>query len=151
MPDNNLSAEALSLSESLETILLPVPALKMLLEVVGRQDKIIQELAARLDQDELHFSRQIAEDRKRLSILEAPKITPAEKDRSEVLRVLLAANGGKMLAKDARHKMNLSDSQFSQILAKAKDEIEVKPLNSNKRMNLLVLKSAKHSLLSLKI
>ena len=140
MPDNNLSAEALSLSESQETILLPVQALKKLLEVVGRQDKIIQELAARLDQDELHFSRQIAEDRRRLSILEAPRISPAEKDRSDILRALLTANGGKMLAKDARQKMHLSKELFSMLLASMDKEIETKPLHSDRRNLVLIIK-----------
>lgn len=38
---------------------------------------------------------------------------PIQKDRAEVLMVLIAANGGKMLAKDARQKMHLSKQLFS--------------------------------------
>ena len=64
---------------------------------------------------------------------------PMQKDRGEILRALLAANGGKMLAKDARQKMHLSRSRFSELLA-ATDDIEVKPYHLNKRQNVLVLK-----------
>jgi hypothetical protein len=32
-----------------------------------------------------------------------------QKDRGEILRALLAANGGKMLAKEARKRMHLSE------------------------------------------
>ena len=111
-----------------------------LIETVRRQDGIIQELAARLDQDELHFSRQIAEDRKRLSILEAPRISPAEKDRSDILRALLAANGGKMLAKDARQRLGMDKASFSRLLSAMRQEITVKKFHSNKRQNVISLK-----------
>ena len=117
----------------------PAEAMAALIETVRRQDGIIQELAARLDQDELHFSRQIAEDRKRLSSLEVPRITPAEKDRSDILRALLAANGGKMLAKEARKIMRLPRSRFSELLARC-DFVETKPYHLDKRALVLTLK-----------
>jgi len=41
-------------------------------------------------------------DRRRIAALEKGKIRPAQKDRGEILKALIAANGGKMLAKDAR-------------------------------------------------
>lgn len=50
-----------------------------------------------------------------------------QKDRGEILRALLVANGGKMLEKEARQKMHLSKSQFSQLLAAMQDHIEVNP------------------------
>jgi len=62
-----------------------------------------------------------------------------QKDRGEILRALLAANGGKMLAKDARKKMRLDKVLFSQLLAKVED-IEIGPYKLDKRQNLLVLK-----------
>ncbi|MGV8125838.1 MAG: hypothetical protein ACP5PV_01330 [Methanothrix sp.] len=68
------------------------------------------------------------------------KPQPLQKDRGEILRALIAANGGKMLAKDARQKMHLSRSRFSELLATLKSEIEVKPYHLNKRQNVLVLK-----------
>lgn len=65
---------------------------------------------------------------------------PLQKDRGEILRALLAANGGKMLAKDARRKMHLSESRFSELLACMKDHIEKKPYHLDKTRNIIILK-----------
>jgi uncharacterized membrane protein len=65
---------------------------------------------------------------------------PLQKDRGDILRALLAANGGKMLATDARKKMHLSRSRFSELLATVKDEIEVKPYHLRKNWKVLILK-----------
>lgn len=65
---------------------------------------------------------------------------PTQKDRADILRALLAANGGKMLAKDARQKMHLSKSRFSELLAVC-DFLETKPLHSDRRRMLIILKS----------
>ena len=65
---------------------------------------------------------------------------PLQKDRGEILRALLAANDGKMLAKEARQKMHLSRSAFSQLLSTQKDEIESKPYHLNKSWLVLVLR-----------
>ncbi len=64
---------------------------------------------------------------------------PLQKDRGDILRALLAANGGKMLAKDARHKMHLQKNQFTRVIAAARDYIEIKPLHSDKRKMVLCL------------
>ena len=48
---------------------------------------------------------------------------PLQKDRGEILRALLAANGGKMLAKEARQKMHLADYAFSKLVASTESEI----------------------------
>ena len=65
---------------------------------------------------------------------------PLQKDRGEILRALLAVNGGKMLAKEARQKMHLSRSRFSELLTKMKDNIEVKPYHLKRNQKVLVLK-----------
>jgi uncharacterized membrane protein len=65
---------------------------------------------------------------------------PLQKDRGEILRALIAANGGKMLATDARKKMHLSRSRFSELLATMKDCIEVRPYHLNKSWQVLVLR-----------
>lgn len=65
---------------------------------------------------------------------------PMQKDRGEILRALLAANGGKMPEKEARLKMRLSKSQFSQLLGSIKDHIELKPYHLDKRQKILMLK-----------
>ena len=56
------------------------------------------------------------------------------------MRALLVANGGKMLAKDARKKMHLSNERFSNLL-KVCDFIETKPLHADKRKLVIILKS----------
>ena len=66
---------------------------------------------------------------------------PMQKDRADILRALLAANGGKMLAKDARQKMHLSKPLFSMLLATMDDHIEIKPLHSDNRRKVLILRT----------
>jgi hypothetical protein len=51
--------------------------------------------------------------RQRIAKLEQKDPQPIQKDRGEILRALLAANDGKMLAKEARQKMHLSESRLS--------------------------------------
>ena len=68
------------------------------------------------------------------------ELQPMQKDRGEILRALLVANGGKMLAKDARKKMHLSNERFSSLL-KVCDFIETKPLHADKRKLVIILKS----------
>ena len=65
---------------------------------------------------------------------------PMQKDRGDILRALLAANGGKMLAKDARLKMHLIKPRFSELLATMKDDIEIRPYHLKKNQKVLVLK-----------
>src|SRR5512137_2094195 len=60
--------------------------------------------------------REIAYDRQRIAKLEQREPRPLQKDRGEILRALLAANNGKMLAKDARQKMHLRKDIFSKLL-----------------------------------
>jgi len=68
------------------------------------------------------------------------KPQPLQKDRGEILRALIAAHGGKMLAKDARQKMRLSKQLFSMLVASMSDYVEIKPLHSDKRKKVLILK-----------
>ena len=92
------------------------------------------------EQDTNRICRDIAIDRQRLKRLEKAEPQPLQKDRGEILRALIVANGGKMLAKDARQKMRLDKSTFSRLLDTLKDDIESKPLHSDKRKMLLIIK-----------
>ena len=65
---------------------------------------------------------------------------PLQKDRGEILRALLAANGGKMLAKEARQKMRMGKPGFSKLLAVMKEDIETKPYSFKRNQKLLILK-----------
>ncbi len=108
---------------------------------VASQDRRITELAVRQDEDCERIGRDIAFDRQRLARLEAPADpTPSQMDRGEILRALLVAHGGKMSEKEARQKMRLSKSQFSQLLASMKDHVELKPYHLDKRQKILLLK-----------
>jgi len=64
---------------------------------------------------------------------------PLQKDRADILRALIIANNGKMLLSSARQKMHLRKDQFSQML-KGCDFVEVKPLHSDKRKMVIILK-----------
>jgi uncharacterized coiled-coil protein SlyX len=115
--------------------------------MIASQDKEMAALRSKLaSQESLQESEisrvcvNIAEDRRRLAALEKVEPQPLQKDRGEILRALLAANGGKMLAKDARHKMHLGENRFSELLKRC-DFIEVKPLHSDKRKLIIILKS----------
>ncbi len=118
-----------------------VAELERLKVQMGSQDRRITEIAAQQDEDCERIGRDIAFDRQRLARLEAPPDkTPSQKDRGEILRALLVAHGGKMSEKEARQKMRLSKSQFSQLLASIKDHIELKPYHLDKRQKILLLK-----------
>lgn len=96
-------------------------------------------LKARVGALEEATARERAYDRQRLARLERVDPQPLQKDRGEILRALIAANGGKMLAKEARKKMHLSRSRFSELLTTMKGEIEVKPFHLKKSQNVLIL------------
>ena len=122
-------------------ILYLVSELERLKVQIESHDRRITEIAAQLDEDYERLARDIAYDRQRLARLEASSDpTPSQKDRGEILRALLAANGGKMPEKEARQKMHLSKSQFSQLLAAMQDHIEVKPYSIDKRKKIIMLK-----------
>jgi len=118
-----------------------VSELERLKVQTASQDRRIVEIAARQDEDCDRLARDIAYDRQRLAKLETPPDPmPSQKDRGEILKALLAANGGKMPEKEARQKMHLSKSQFSQLLASIKEDIETKPFHLDKRKKILQLK-----------
>lgn len=65
---------------------------------------------------------------------------PMQRDRGEILRALIVANNGKMLATEARKKMHLDRATFSRLLATMKDDIEVKPYHLHKNWKVLALR-----------
>jgi len=92
------------------------------------------------EQDVTRLACDIAQDRRRLSALEKVEPQPLQKDRGDILRALISANGGKMLAKDARQKMRMDKATFSRLLVALTNEIETKPLHQDKRKLLLIIK-----------
>ena len=102
--------------------------------------QVVLDLKASLESLEDMTARERAYDRQRLARLERVDPQPLQKDRGEILRALIAANGGKILATDARKKMHLSRARFSKLLATVKDGIEARPYHLNKSWQVLVLR-----------
>jgi uncharacterized membrane protein len=100
----------------------------------------VRSLESLQEQDITRLACDIAQDRRRLAALESVEPQPMQKDRAEILRALLVANGGKLLAKDVRRKMHLPENRFSELLKRC-DFVEVKPLHSDKRKLIIILKS----------
>ncbi len=134
MSNSTLLAEAINLPKGPATVLLAASDLAAILSEIK---------ATRTELDALReeVARERAIDRRRIVALEREEPQPMQKDRGEILRALLAANGGKMLAKDVRKRMRVDKSTFSRLLAKMKNEIEVRPFHTDKRNYLLVLRS----------
>lgn len=108
--------------------------------VAGQGEKIAA-LETTQEQDINRICLDIAFDRQRLAALEKVEPQPLQKDRGEILRALLVANGGKMMAKEARQKMHLSRSAFSQLIATMRDDIELKQFYLKKNQKVIALKS----------
>jgi hypothetical protein len=126
-----------SLQDSLQALQDEVETLKA---TVARQDEKITALESTQEHDVNRICLDICQDRQRLAKLEKVEPQPMQKDRGDILRALLAANGGKMLAKDARNKMHLSKNRFSELL-KICDFLDTRPLHSDKRKTVIILKS----------
>jgi len=69
------------------------------------------------------------------------EITKTQENRIKILRALLAARGGKMLAKEARHIMKMDKGAFSRLVDAMPGYIETKPYSLNKRQTVLILKN----------
>jgi len=121
-------------------ITIPYQEFKVIVQEVHSLRDQIAALEAHQLNDTARLARDIALDRQRLTKLEKVEPQPLQKDRADILRALIAANGGKMLAKDARQKMHLHKNRFSELLEKC-DFIETRPLHSDKRKMVIILKS----------
>ena len=113
----------------------PAEAMAALIETVKRQGEEIDLLKKDLKLDRADI-RDLYE---AIDHIEQVKISPAQKDRGEILRALLAASGGKMLAKDARKRLSMDKSSFSRLLSTMNQEITVKKFHANKRQNVIIL------------
>jgi hypothetical protein len=110
----------------------------------GELNRIIagatKEIRSDIDDLRAEVAEERAKDRRRIAALEHEEPQPMQKDRAEILRALLAANGGKMMAKDARQKMHLSENRFSELLSCC-DFIEARPSHLDKGKLVIILKS----------
>lgn len=133
---NPVKEESLSLAEQVEQIRNELSDLKKDL----RESKVYT-AASRIDDlwDAL-------EDLEKSVVRKGPEAKPKQKDQGDVLRLLLASNNGKMLLNDARNKLGLSKSQFSQLLSTMKEEVDTRPTRTNKRSKILMLKNGLNKL-----
>jgi hypothetical protein len=92
------------------------------------------------DQDIERLALEAAHDRQRVTKLEQ-HVQPLQRDRGEILRALIAASGGKLLAKYARLKMHLDKATFSRLLNTIPDHVARKVHQLDRRQKLLVLVS----------
>ena len=104
-------------------------------------EKASEPLLTRIKDLEDMTARERAYDRQRIAKLEQEEPQALQKDRGEMLRLLIASNGGKMLAKDARRKLHISESAFSLLVSSLKEYIVTKPYHLRKNQNVLILKS----------
>ena len=106
---------------------------------VARQDEKIAALEARigLQEDNGPIQLRLIHDLRDAAKKEPQ---PLQRDRGEILSALLAVNGGKMLAKDARQKMHLSESRFSELLARMDGDIEKRPYHLDRTQNIILLR-----------
>ncbi len=100
----------------------------------------LQSLRAEFDQFREEVCLERAHDRQRIKALETPEPQPAQRDRGDVLKALIAANDGKLLAKVAREKMRLDASTFSKLVDSMREDIEQKTFYKDKRQKILVLR-----------
>ena len=139
-------ALAINLPKGPATVLMAASDLSMILSEIktirGELESVHEKLAtleATQEQDTTRICLDIALDRQRLTSLERGSLAPKQRDYAEILRALLKDHGGKMLARDAKKMMHLSDSHFSELLAKMED-VGRKPFHLNKRQNVIFLK-----------
>jgi uncharacterized membrane protein len=121
-------------------ITIPIQTFKDILNEVQSLKDQITALEARHNEDIERLALDIAFDRQRLAKLEKVKPQPLQKDRGEILRALISANGGRMLAKDARQKMHLSKSRFSELLTRMDGDIEKRPYHLDHTQNIIILR-----------
>jgi hypothetical protein len=117
--------------------------LSQLKVTIARQQEDIATLKTTEDQDFKILSHDISDAFVAIDEIDQRqqiKPQPLQKDRGEILRALIAVNGGKMLRSHARKKMHLSESRFSELLATMEVYIEVRPYHLNKNWKVLVLK-----------
>lgn len=135
-------ASATNLSDDPATVLLSASDLKALLsEVKALRDEV--EVLRKIQKTfALRTTNEIDELFAKIDgLAEGKKAGKKQADRVDILRALLAAHDGKMIAKDARRKMGLGESTFSRLLATMGQWIETRPLKTTGRGYLLILKT----------
>lgn len=133
MPDDTIIADDISAFPiGPTTVLLAAQDLAAILQEVRNLREEFEEFREQIAKDQAY-------DRRRIATLERGNIQPAQRDRGEVLKALLSANGGKMFAKDARQQMRLPENVFSELLKTQKDSIHARHFHLDRRRIVLEL------------
>lgn len=149
MPDMILEpAVPINLPEEYPTVLLDRAELVGIIQEIKRIGTALDELNRDLMRFKV-FSKtgEVDDLKERIDVLEdalIPVASHKQADRGDMLRALLAANGGKMPAKVARQKMNLSKSVFSRLLATMTGYLEVRDMQTDRRADILILRCSKN-------
>jgi len=108
--------------------------------IIARQDEIRAKFEALEKDQTILAENQLIQLRLINDLRKDKEPQPLQRDRREILRALIATNGGKMLLKDARKTMRLSKQNFTRVLASISDHITVKPYHLDRRQSVLTLK-----------
>lgn len=111
-----------------------------LLEILSDIREDIKKLQKDAEENRAYFTELVAEDKRRIKLLETKRLQKAQVNRGDILLALLAANNGKMLAKEARHKMGLTKTRFSLLLSAMANKIESKEYHLDRRQSVLRLR-----------
>jgi ABC-type dipeptide/oligopeptide/nickel transport system ATPase component len=126
--DNMELASAINLSQISQH---PSEAIAALIKVV---DQMEEQIALLQENQEIQATLLA-----RLKNKVEPEPQPAQRDRGEILKALIAANSGKMFARDARQQMRLPKNLFSMLLKSQADSIKVRPFHLDHRRLVLEL------------
>jgi len=110
--------------------------------VVVGQDEELASLRTAHETEVERLALEAAQDRQRVTRLEQKEPQPLQKDRGDILRALIAASGGKVLAKYARLKMHLDKATFSRLLSTLSEYVTRKVHQPDRRQRLLVLNNS---------
>lgn len=127
---NTAPASAINLSDIAAHPTEAFAALINVVEIQGKEIELLQENQTILFDLVTKLKSQMS-----------PNPSEVQTDRATMLRLLLVANNGKMLAKDARQRMHVSKSTFSRLLATMKADIEIKTFHADRRKDVLILRS----------
>jgi hypothetical protein len=134
MPEDQLIAELIA--KAIRPALDRISSLEAIIANMREENAALAATQATLSDNQLIQLRLIGQ----LRDATRKEPQPTQRDRADILRALLVANGGKMLAKDARKKMHLSKERFSNLLLIC-DFIERKPYHLDRRQDVIILKS----------
>ena len=109
----------------------PTEAIAALVETVLSQEKEI-----RLLQDNSLILFDLVA---KLEAKVEPEPSKSQVDKAQMLKAILATNGRKMMAQDARKRLNMDKASFSRLLSSMSKEITIKKFHGDRRRSVIIL------------